>query len=151
DHGFPRLTARNGWRKLPRLCAVGGAPVISGEWLRRMVPAVLGLAATAVAVPVARAEGATLAIPGQDVLFLARYIADDQHLWQKQGLNVKILDIIGIGSMNAVIAGSADFSMGSGPTITRAWARGQKVVALLTAISQSGQSIVLRKEIADAA
>ena len=50
-----------------------------------------------------------------------------------------------------VIAGSADFSMGSGPTITRATARGQKILALLTAISQSGQSIVLRKDVADAA
>ncbi len=118
---------------------------------RRTTAAVLGLAIAALAAPAARAEDATLAIPGQNLLFLARYIADDQHLWSKEGLNVKILDIIGIGSMNAVIAGSADFSMGSGPTITRAWARGQKVVALLTAISQSGQSVVIRKEVADAA
>jgi ABC-type nitrate/sulfonate/bicarbonate transport system substrate-binding protein len=41
--------------------------------------------------------------------------------------------------------------MSSGPTITRAYARGQKLVALLTAISQSGQSIVLRKDVAEAA
>jgi ABC-type nitrate/sulfonate/bicarbonate transport system substrate-binding protein len=101
--------------------------------------------------PPARAEDAVLAIPGQNVLFLSRFIAEDQHLWEKQGLNVKIVNIIGIGSMNAVIAGSADFSMGSGPTITRAYARGQKVVALLTAISESGQSIVIRKDVADAA
>jgi NitT/TauT family transport system substrate-binding protein len=53
--------------------------------------------------------------------------------------------------MNALIAGSADFSMGSAPTITRATARGQKVTALLTAISQSGQSIVIRKDVAEAA
>jgi NitT/TauT family transport system substrate-binding protein len=119
--------------------------------MRRVLLAALGLAIAALAAPAARAEDTTLAIPGQNVLFLSRYIADDQHLWQKEGLNVKILDIIGIGSMNAVIAGSADFSMGSGPTITRAWARGQKVVALLTAISQSGQSIVIRKDIAEAA
>ncbi|HEV8015351.1 MAG TPA: ABC transporter substrate-binding protein [Stellaceae bacterium] len=124
--------------------------VISRHFLRRALPAMLGLAVAALAAPVARAEDTILAMPGQNVLFLARYIADDQHLWSKQGLNVKILDIIGIGSMNAVIAGSADFSMGSGPTITRAWARGQHVSALLTAISQSGQSVVIRKDIADA-
>jgi ABC-type nitrate/sulfonate/bicarbonate transport system substrate-binding protein len=115
------------------------------------MPAALGLAVTMLAVPAARAEDTSLAIPGQNVLFLARYIAEDQHLWSKEGLNVKILDIIGIGSMNAVIAGSADFSMGSGPTITRAWAKGQKVVALLTAVNQSGQSVVIRKDVADAA
>jgi NitT/TauT family transport system substrate-binding protein len=124
---------------------------MSRVFMRRAVPAVFVLAAATLAASVARAEDTTLAIPGQNVLFLSRYIADDQHLWSKEGLNVKILDIIGIGSMNAVIAGSADFSMGSGPTITRAWAKGQKVVALLTAISQSGQSIVIRKDIADAA
>ena len=101
-------------------------------------------------VPV-RAEKTILAIPGQNVLFLSRYIAEDLHLWEKQGLDVQVLNIIGIGSMNAVIAGSADFSMGSGPTITRATARGQKILALLTAISQSGQSIVLRKDVAEAA
>jgi len=125
--------------------------LISHRCLRFALPAVAALSVAALAAPAARAEDTTLAIPGQNVLFLSRYIADDQHLWSKEGLNVKILDIIGIGSMNAVIAGSADFSMGSGPTITRAWAKGQKVVALLTAISQSGQSIVIRKDIAEAA
>ncbi|HEY3919150.1 MAG TPA: ABC transporter substrate-binding protein [Stellaceae bacterium] len=125
--------------------------MISHHFLRGLMPAVLSLGVASLAAPAARAEDTTLAIPGQNVLFLARYIAEDQHLWEKEGLNVKIINIIGIGSMNAVIAGSADFSMGSGPTITRAWARGQKVVALLTAVGQSGQSIVIRKDIADAA
>jgi ABC-type nitrate/sulfonate/bicarbonate transport system substrate-binding protein len=113
--------------------------------------AAFGLAALGAFVAPARAEQTVLAIPGQNVLFLSRYIAEDLHLWQKQGLDVKVLNIIGIGSMNAVISGSADFSMSSGATITRAYARGQKLVALLTAISQSGQSIVLRKEVAEAA
>ncbi len=125
--------------------------MISHRCLRFALPALAAVSVVALAAPIARAEDTILAIPGQNVLFLSRYIADDQHLWSKEGLNVKILDIIGIGSMNAVIAGSADFSMGSGPTVTRAWAKGQKVSALLTAISQSGQSIVIRKDIADAA
>src|SRR6185312_2396968 len=124
---------------------------MSGDFMRRVAQAAFAFAAVTLAASAVRAEDATLAIPGQNVLFLSRYIAEDQHLWSKQGLNVKILNIIGIGSMNAVIAGSADFSMGSGPTITRAWAKGQKVSALLTAISQSGQSIVIRKDIAEAA
>ncbi|HVA14053.1 MAG TPA: ABC transporter substrate-binding protein [Stellaceae bacterium] len=124
--------------------------MISNHSLRRVMPALLGLAAAAALAPAARAEDTTLAMPGQNVLFLSRYIAEDQHLWEKEGLTVKILNIIGIGSMNAVIAGSADFSMGSGPTITRVWAKGQKVSALLTAIDQSGQSVVIRKDLADA-
>jgi ABC-type nitrate/sulfonate/bicarbonate transport system substrate-binding protein len=119
--------------------------------MRRAAPAAFAFAAAALAVSAARAEDTTLAIPGQNVLFLSRYIADDQHLWSKEGLNVKILDIIGIGSMNAVIAGSADFSTASGPTVTRASAKGQKLMALLTAINKGGQSVVIRKEVADAA
>jgi NitT/TauT family transport system substrate-binding protein len=123
-----------------RFCAFG--PV-----LRR---AVFGVGIMVILGSPVRAEPTVLAIPGQNVLFLSRYIAEDLHLWERQGLDVKVLNIIGIGSMNAVISGSADFSMSSGATITRAYARGQKLVALLTAISQSGQSIVLRKEVAEA-
>jgi ABC-type nitrate/sulfonate/bicarbonate transport system substrate-binding protein len=62
-----------------------------------------------------------------------------------------VLDIAGIGSMNAVIAGSVDFSMSSGPSITRAWAKGQHLVALATAINESDEDIVIRKDITDAA
>jgi sulfonate transport system substrate-binding protein len=67
------------------------------------------------------------------------------------GLDVKVLDIQGIGSMNAVISGSVDFSMSSGPSITRATARSQKLVALATGIDESDEYIVIRKAIADAA
>ena len=119
--------------------------------LRAVSAAALGLAAALVSLPVQAQQEAKLAIPGRNMLFLSQYIADDEHLWQKQGLDVKILYITGIGSMNAVISGSAEFSMSSGPSITRANSRGQKLTALLTAINQSGQSIVVRKDIAEAA
>src|SRR6185437_6559508 len=95
-------------------------------------------------------EHAILAIPGTNVLFLVQYVAADEHLWQSQGLDVDVRYITGIGSMNAVISGSADFSMSSGPSITRANARGQKLTALATAVGQSGQDIVIRKDIAEA-
>ena len=119
--------------------------------LRAASAAALGIAATLVSMPVQAQQEAKLAIPGRNMLFLSQYIANDEHLWQKQGLDVKVLYINGIGSMNAVISGSADFSMSSGPSIVRANVRGQKLTALLTAINQSGQSIVVRKEVADAA
>ncbi|HEY3919178.1 MAG TPA: ABC transporter substrate-binding protein [Stellaceae bacterium] len=95
-------------------------------------------------------EHTTLAIPGITIGFITRYIADDEGFWKKQGLDVKVLDIAGIGSMNAVIAGSVDFSMSSGPSITRAAAKGQRLVALATAINQTDEDIVIRKEVAEA-
>lgn len=110
----------------------------------------LAAAAAAAAPAMAEDEHTTLAIPGATIGFITRYIADDQGLWKKQGLDVKVLDIAGIGSMNAVIAGSVDFSMSSGPSITRAAAKGQRLVALATAINQTDEDIVIRKDIAEA-
>jgi NitT/TauT family transport system substrate-binding protein len=127
-----------------------GKAVIAGK-LKCVAVAAVALMALGSAAPQARAEDTTIAIPAQNLLFLVQYIAADQHLWEKQGLNTKVLYITGVGSTNAVIAGSVDFGMASGPTVTRANAKGQKLVALLTAINKTGQSIVLRKEVADAA
>lgn len=120
---------------------------------RAALAAVTILAVAAPIAPPAAAadEQTTLAIPGITIGFITRYIADDEGMWKKQGLDVKVLDIAGIGSMNAVISGSVDFSMSSGPSITRAWAKGQHLVALATAINQSDEDIVIRKEITDAA
>ena len=50
-----------------------------------------------------------------------------------------------------VLSATADFSMSSATSITRAYARGQKLVALASMVDQSEQDIVLRKDIADAA
>ncbi len=126
--------------------------MISRDLIRSILSGLIGsVLAAALAPSSVRAEQTVLAIPAENVGFLSQYIAADQQLWEKQGLEVKVLYITGIGSMNAVISGSADFSMGSGPTITRAYARGQKVVALLTANTSTDVSIVIRKDIAEAA
>lgn len=112
------------------------------------------LACLCVAAPRAAAaveESATLAIPAINLGFIGRYVDEAEGFWKKDGLDVTIQHIQGIGSMNAVISGSVDFSMSSGPSITRAVARGQPLVALATGIDQSDEYIVIRKSIADAA
>jgi ABC-type nitrate/sulfonate/bicarbonate transport system substrate-binding protein len=96
-------------------------------------------------------EQTSLAIPAYVVLFLAEYVAEDQHLWEQQGLDVKVQFIAGVGAMNAVIAGSTDFSMSSGGSLTRAASRGQPLLAIANMGNQNGQYIVLRKDVADAA
>ncbi len=115
----------------------------------------IALAGAALAVPgdAARAqtEHAVLAVPVVSINMLAEYVAEDAHLWEKQGLEVKAVNIAGVGAINAVIANSADFSMSSASSITRATARGQKLVALATAVDQTGSNVMLRKDIADAA
>ena len=116
--------------------------------------ALAALAAISIALPpAARAasEHTSLAIPAYVVLFLAEYVAEDQHLYEQQDLDVKVQFIAGVGAMNAVIAGSTDFSMSSGGSLTRAAAHGQNLLAIANMGNQNGQYIVLRKDEADAA
>jgi sulfonate transport system substrate-binding protein len=91
--------------------------------------AAAGMAALAAAAPArAAAEHTSLAIPAYVVLFLAEYVAEDQHLYAQQGL-----------------------SMSSGGSLTRAAAHGQTLLAIANMGNQNGQYIVLRKDEADAA
>jgi ABC-type nitrate/sulfonate/bicarbonate transport system substrate-binding protein len=96
-------------------------------------------------------EHATLALPAINLGFLSRFVAEDEGLWKKEGIDVTVQVIQGVGSTNAVIAGSIDFGFASAATITRATARGQHLVALATQSQESGETIVIRKSIADAA
>jgi NitT/TauT family transport system substrate-binding protein len=96
-------------------------------------------------------EDATLAIPNVALTFAPGYLAEDWGLFAKQGLNLKSVVITGIGSANAVISGSADFAEISGATLTRAAARGQRMLGIVGALNRPVIQIVLRKEIAAAA
>ncbi len=78
-------------------------------------------------------------------------MADDEGFWKSDGLDVSVLTIQGVGATNAVIAGSIDFAYASGPTITRATARGQHLTALATQSDQSAEYVLIRKSIAEAA
>src|SRR5215813_2534349 len=91
-----------------------------------------------------------MSLPGINIAFLCFYMADDLGLWSEQGLQVKTIMIQGAGSTNALIAGSVEFAVSSGSSITRAWAHGQKLHALATAINQSLEWVMIRKEIAAA-
>ena len=108
-------------------------------------------AGTAQAADNAAPEHATLALPAINLGFLSRFVAEDEGLWKKEGIDVTVQVIQGVGSTNAVIAGSIDFAFASAATITRATARGQHIVALATQSQESGETIVIRKSIAEAA
>ena len=99
----------------------------------------------------AEIEHTNLAATPAIVPFLAMYIAEDAHIWEQQQLDVKVVNVAGLATMNAVIAGSADFALSTGGSITRAAAHGQKLLAIAELHNQNGQIIVLRKELAEAA
>jgi NitT/TauT family transport system substrate-binding protein len=93
-------------------------------------------------------EEGVMAVPVVSLSFSLGYLADDLNLWEKHGVKVKTVEISGIGAMNAVIAGAADFTQSSGSAVTRAAARGQRLLGIVGTIDKPSVQIVLRKDLA---
>src|SRR5262245_37489280 len=104
------------------------------------------LAATPAAAQQPKIEEGIMAVPVVSLSFSLGYLADDLNLWEKHGVRIKTVQISGIGAMNAVIAGSADFTQSSGSAVTRAAARGQKLLGIVGTINRPSVQIVLRKD-----
>src|SRR5689334_18351267 len=92
-----------------------------------------------------------MALPAATLTFSAPFIAEDAGFFRQEGLRVSFRNIVGVGSVNAVIAGSADFTMGTGPVFLRAAAQGQRLYAIANVIDRPLVEMVLRKDVADAA
>ena len=120
--------------------------------MRRWLAAFLALALLGTASPGrAEDEHALIALPADVMQFLGIYAAQDLGFWKSQGLEVKTQLITGIGSFNAVVAGSADFSVSSAASLTRAAAKGQRMLAIANMIDKPVWVIVISKELAEAA
>lgn len=97
----------------------------------------------------AAAQDTTVALPTVSLIFTPAYVAEDQGFWRDQGLNVKTVVVAGPGATNAVLAGSADFTMsGPGPML-RAVIGGQKLTAIGNTANQLLLEIVLRADVAE--
>ena len=92
-----------------------------------------------------------VALPAATLTFSSAFIAEDAGFYKKEGLKVSHRTIVGVGSVNAVIAGSADFTIGTGPVFLRAAARGQRLYAIANLIERPLVELVLRKDVAQAA
>src|ERR1700688_246290 len=71
-----------------------------------------------------------MALPAFSLSFSFEYIAEDMGLYEKHGLRVKNIVLPGVGSINGVISGSAEFGVASAISLTRAAAHGQKLLAI---------------------
>src|SRR5579863_4725605 len=123
---------------------------IVGALLSRLTIATFCLASATNPV-FAEDEHALLALPAEVMQFLGIYAAEDLGFWKQQGLDVKTIFIAGVGSFNAVVSGSADFSVSSAVALTRAAAHGQRMLAIANMIDKPVWGLVISKEIADAA
>jgi len=93
----------------------------------------------------------TTAIPVYSLGFMVEMYAQDMKLYQKHGVNMKMEQINGLGTINALIAGSVDFAQPSGVSLIRAAARGQPLLAIVNFTNRIVVQVVLRKELAEKA
>jgi ABC-type nitrate/sulfonate/bicarbonate transport system substrate-binding protein len=96
-------------------------------------------------------EHALLALPQEGMQFLGYYVGEDLGFFAAQGLEVKHVVLPGVASFNAVVSGSADFAFASGASLTRAAARGQRMLAIAQMNNLPVWDIVMRKDLAEAA
>jgi NitT/TauT family transport system substrate-binding protein len=112
--------------------------------------AALGLAA-AYNPPAANSQeiDVVLALPAQTLTFTTAFVAEDMGFFKKEGLNVSVRNLVGVAAPNAVLAGSAQFTMGTGPVYLRAASQGQKFYAVANMIERPMVELVLRKDVAE--
>jgi ABC-type nitrate/sulfonate/bicarbonate transport system substrate-binding protein len=92
-----------------------------------------------------------MALPAPTLTFSSAFIAEDAGFYKKEGMKVTHRILVGVASPNAVIAGAADFTIGTGPVFLRAAAAGQRLFAIANLIDRPLVELVLRKDVAEAA
>jgi NitT/TauT family transport system substrate-binding protein len=90
-----------------------------------------------------------LALPAQTLTFTTAFVAEDMGFFKKEGLNVSIRNLVGVAAPNAVLAGSANFTMGTGPVYLRAASQGQRFYAVANMVDRPMVELVLRKDVAE--
>src|SRR5215813_10948948 len=92
-----------------------------------------------------------MALPAQTLTFSTAFVAVDAGFYKNEGLKVSHRFLVGVASPNSVIAGSADFTIGTGPVFLRAAAQGQRMLAIANLLDKPLVEMVLRKDAAEAA
>ncbi len=121
-------------------------------WSLRIAAASLGLT-TMLCASSAQCQDSKLilALPAPTLTFSSAFLAEDAGLYKKEGIEVEHRNLVGVASVNAVIAGSADFTIGTGPVFLRAAAKGQRLLAIANLVDRPLVELVLRKDVAAAA
>jgi len=90
-----------------------------------------------------------MALPTATLTFSSSMIAEAAGYYAREGIKVTQPVLTGVASINAVIAGSADFTISTGPVFLRANAQGQHLIALANLIDKPLVEMVLRKDVYD--
>src|SRR6185437_3345024 len=124
-----------------------------GSW--KHLVSVMAIAVAMTAAPLAaRADDKPIdvifALPSPTLTFSAPFLAEDAGFYKKEGLNVSHRMLVGVEAVNAVIAGSADFTDSTGPVFLRANAKGQPLIAIANLVDRPLVEMVLRTDVYDA-
>ncbi len=90
-----------------------------------------------------------IALPAPTLTFAAPFLAEDAGIYKKNGLNVSHRMLVGVEAINAVISGSADFTVSTAPVFLRAAAHGQRLLAIANIIDKPLVEMVMRKDVYD--
>ena len=91
-------------------------------------------------------EKTSLALPATTITFLPVYVAEDKGIWKDLGLDVALHQITGMGATNAMLAGSVDFAVQSGPSLIRGNIRGRHMLGISLMADGVAFEIVARKQ-----
>lgn len=120
------------------------------KWRNQIAAAILGIATVFGSSAVKSQEIEVIfAIPALTLTFTGHFVAEDAGFFKKEGLKVNTRNLVGVASPNAVLAGSADFTMGTGPVFLRAAAQGQRFLAIANLVERPMVEMVLRKDVAE--
>jgi NitT/TauT family transport system substrate-binding protein len=97
----------------------------------------------------AKATEIVFALPAPTLTFSSVFVAQDLGFFKREGLTVDVRNLAGTASANAVIAGSAHFTMATGSPFLAAAAKGQRLYAVANLIDRPLVELVLRKDIAE--
>jgi ABC-type nitrate/sulfonate/bicarbonate transport system substrate-binding protein len=122
------------------------------SWVQRVAGAAVTMAAglLPIAATAQQPIDVIIALPSPTLTFSSPFLAEDQGLYKKEGLNVQHRILVGVEAVNAVIGGSADFTVSTGPVFLRAAAKGQRLLAIANLIDKPLVEMVLRSDVYDA-
>jgi ABC-type nitrate/sulfonate/bicarbonate transport system substrate-binding protein len=123
---------------------------MTGRALAGVVAALTFAAMTPVQAQAPVAEHTIVSLPAENFGFLPFYVAQDQHIFEQQGLDVQKVVLSGVATTNGVISGAADFGFSNGASLTRAAARGQKLLAIAIMSDKPVWAILMSKKLTDA-
>lgn len=75
-------------------------------------------------------QKASISLPATTVTFLPVYVAKDTGIWKRLGLDVAVHNITGMGTTNAMLAGSVDFAVQSGASLIRGNIHGRHMLGI---------------------